>query len=37
MAAEVTAEAIMRAKLMDSPLSECSMLRVNNVVDEWKY
>ncbi len=34
MAAEVTAQAIMRAKLVDSPLSECSTLCVNNLVDE---
>ena len=37
MAAEATAQAIVRAKLVDSPLSECSTLRVNDLVDEWKY
>jgi len=34
MAAEVTAQAIERAKLVDSPLLECSTLRVNDLVDE---
>ena len=34
MAAEVTAQAIVRTKLVDSPLSECSTLRVNDLVDE---
>ena len=34
MAAEATAQAIVRAKLVDSPLSECSTLRVNDLVDE---
>ena len=37
MAAEATAQAIVCAKLVDSPLSECSTLRVNDLVDEWKY
>ena len=30
MAAEATAQAIVRAKLVDSPLSECSTLHVND-------
>ena len=34
MVAEVTTQAIMRAKLMASPLSECSTLHVNDLVDE---
>ena len=34
MAAEATAQAIVRAKLVDSPLSECSTLRVNDLVDD---
>ena len=37
MAAEATAQAIVRAKLVDSPQSECSTLRVNNLVDEKNY
>ena len=32
MAAEVTPQAIVRAKFVDSPLSECSTLCVNNLV-----
>ena len=34
MAAEVTAQAIVHAKLVDSSLSECSTLHVNDLVDE---
>ena len=34
MAAEATAQAILHAKLVDFPLSECSTLRVNDLVDE---
>ena len=34
MAAEATAQVIERAKLVDSPLSECSTLHVNDLVDE---
>ena len=34
MAAEATAQVIVRAKLVDSPLSECSTLHVNDLVDE---
>ena len=34
MAAEATAQAIVRAKLVDYPLSECYTLRVNDLVDE---
>ena len=34
MAAEATAQVIVGAKLVDSQLSECSTLRVNNLVDE---
>ena len=34
MATEVTAQVIMHAKLLDSPLSECSTLRVNDRLDE---
>ena len=34
MAAEATAQTIVRAKLVDSPLSERSTLRVNDLVDE---
>ena len=37
MAAEATGQAIVHAKLVDSPLSECSTLHVNDLVDEWKY
>ena len=37
MAAEVTAQAIVHAKLVDSPLSECSTVRVNDLVNERKY
>ena len=37
MAAEATTQAIVRAKLVDSPQSECSTLGVNDLVDEWKY
>ena len=37
MAAEATEQAIVHAKLVDSPLSECSTLHVNDLVDEWKY
>ena len=33
MAAEATAQAIVRAKLVDSPLSECSTLRVNDLFE----
>ena len=36
MAAEETAQAIVRAKLVDSPLSVFYM-RVNDLVDEGKY
>ena len=34
MAAEATTQAIMHAKLVDSSLSECSTLHVNDLVDE---
>ena len=34
IAAEATTQAIVRAKLVDSPLSECSTLCVNDLVDE---
>ena len=34
MAAEATAQVIMRAKLVDSPPSQCSTLRVNDLVYE---
>ena len=34
MAAEATAQAIVRTKLVDSPLSECSTLRINDLVGE---
>ena len=34
MAAEATAQAIVRAKLVDSQLSECSTICVNDLVDE---
>ena len=34
MAAEATTQAILHAKLVDSPLSECSTLCVNDLVDE---
>ena len=34
MAAEVTGQVIVCAKLVDSPLSECSTLHVNDLVDE---
>ena len=36
MAAEATAQAIVRAKLVDSPILECSTLSVNDLVDESK-
>ena len=34
MAAEATAQVIVHAKLVDSPLSECFTLSVNDLVDE---
>ena len=34
MAAEATAQVTMRAKLVDSPLSECSTLCVNDLTGE---